>query len=178
MTLSTIAGCNANTRGVSGTYGPREPTITLRNKLAVGHFSYNTAPNAPVVHAVGLGGFRNGVDIGANCSRLYVDFNKPVVLVNMGPTNNAGTSGHMSWLVPWDKAFMFLELYIQAAWADPKTKALSLASAEKLTLPGGLPLADPPRHRTVYSFAPHYLAALTIVNTNAGYVPSTQYVIK
>ncbi len=59
-------------------------TDTLRLQFMLE--SWFTALKSPVVHAIGLGGNRTGVDVGARCQRLYVDLGKPVVLViRLGP---------------------------------------------------------------------------------------------
>ncbi len=174
--ITALPGAAALTYAKATAHGPVVATLTLRNKLQLEHYSYFTAPNAPVLHAIGLGGFNAGVNIGANCNLLYVDFKKPAALLSLGPTNSGGASGRMGWLVPWNKAFAGLELYIQAAWADSRTKALSLAGAIKLTLPNRLPPAGPPRYRSIDSFVLHYLAALSIVKT--GPLPFTQYMTK
>jgi len=72
----------AITFGYTCCFGAAHPTVALRNRVVVAHFSNWTAPGgAPVVHAVGLGG-TTGIEVGARCNPLYVDFNKPVALVS------------------------------------------------------------------------------------------------
>ena len=105
-------------------------TDTLRLQFMLE--SWFTALKSPVVHAIGLGGNRTGVDVGARCQRLYVDLGKPVVFViRLGPFPR------MSWTVPWQPVLANLGLYAQAAWADSQGGAFSLTVASKVTLPSG-----------------------------------------
>jgi hypothetical protein len=129
-----------------------------------------------VIHAIGLGGLAAGVDIGARCHRLYVDFNKPVALIYL-QTESGGGSGRLGWTLPWDSAFHDLELYVQAAWADSQTNALSLATALRLWLVGGMPL-EPARQKSIESFVPYYLAALSVVHADPAFFSFTRYEVK
>ncbi len=153
--ITTTTG--AYTYGYSYTYGAISSTITLRNKLLLYHYSYYTAPNAPVIHALGLGGSKTGVNLGANCNPLYVDLSKLTILMTFKtlPTVNnrpIGNSGTMGWLVPWAKGLANLDLWIQAAWLDSKTKAFSLTSATHVTLPNGLPPSKLPAYKSLYRY--------------------------
>jgi len=169
---SSTARAYAN--GHAYSYGPSSGEITLRNKLRLQHDSYFTAPNAPVVHALGLGGSHIGVDLGARCYLLYVDFSKPVVLVPLN-TSSDGYSGLMGWVVPWDDEFRKQQIYIQAAWADSKTRAFSLSAAMRVTLPDGLPLALAPRVKTAYTADPDAGYATDIPGISNYAFPFTEY---
>ena len=160
------------TSGYSQRYGPKANVVTLRNKLLVAHYSQFTAPSAQVVHAFGLGGSTTGVNIGAKCYRLHVDFQKPVVLIPLR-TDSVGRSGIMAWSVPWDGAFARLDVYLQAAWADSKSNAFSLARAMRLTLPSGLPFSA--SYKTIHSFIPSSFAAMSPVFSSGEYFPFTKY---
>jgi len=170
-----IPNAGAYTYGFAYSHGPNSSVVTLRNKLQLDHYSYLTAPDgAPVVHALGLGG-SNGTNIGARCNPLYVDFSKPVTLVPLQTINNYGYSGQMGWAIPWDNGFANQDVYIQAAWADSRTKAFSLTSAVKVTLPDGLPPSILPRYKTAYSGDPDGSFSLTTPLTSGYYFPFTQY---
>ncbi|MHC4078740.1 MAG: hypothetical protein ACYST0_09930, partial [Planctomycetota bacterium] len=175
----TLPFAGAYTYGYAYAHGARSATVTLRNKLQLTHYSYYTAPDdAPVVHAVGMGGSTGGVDVGARCNRLYVDFNKPAALVHLTTINNYGYSGQMGWAVPWDNVFNNMQLYIQAGWADSRTKAFSLTGAVRLTLPNGLPPATLPRYKTIYNSDPDSTQSLVRPVTSGFYFPYTEYKTK
>ena len=146
----------------------------MRNKLSFMHESWFTAERAPVVHAIGLGGNRTGVDIGARCQRLYVDFNKPVILVFP-----AGSSFvFKSWTVPWRPAMADRELYVQAAWADSRTGAFSLAVASKVTLPSGLPPTASPQFSAIYTQNPAGVYGDFSPAPDSRFLPITRYTVK
>ena len=161
------------------TYGANSSTITQRNKLYFYHYSYYTAPHAPVIHALGLGGHANGINIGAGCNKLYVDFSKPVVMIPFttikGSTSSA--SGTMGYLMPWNNALARKELWLQGAWADSQTGQLSLTEASHVTLPDGLPPAELPRRKAMYAYPS--TAATGYTPTTSGYAqPFVQYKTK
>ena len=151
-------------------------TETLHNKLQFRHLSMWTAPRALVVHAIGLDGNRTGVDVGARCQRLYVDFSKPVVLLNMW--TGAGGEIVRYWSVPWQPVLADLALYVQAAWVDSRNGAFSLTGASKVTLPSRLPSRVPPRFRSIYR--PHNLAATIGLGPwlDNRLFPITQYTVR
>jgi hypothetical protein len=171
ITVST----GAFTYGYAQAYGKSNTTITLRGKLVFQHYSYYTAPDAPVVQAVNLGGgIPNGVNIGAGCNNLYVDFSKPVVLMTFKTIAPYGYSGIMGWAVNWRNEFASLDLWLQAAWLDSNTKRFKLTSATNVTLPNRLPPDALPRYKTMYQrdtvsstgFGPY---------TSGTYFPYTRY---
>lgn len=140
----------AYTYGYGYAYGKNGSTITLRGKLAFNHYSYYTAPEAPVVQALGTGGMPNGVNIGAGCNNLYVDLNKPLVLMGFQTLPPYGYSGIMGWALDWRKEFAGLDLWLQAAWTDSKSKAFKLTAATNVTLPNRTPPDELPRYKTLY----------------------------
>ena len=155
-------------------HGPTSTTVSLRNKLWVEHHSYFTALNAPVIHALGLGGLGGGVNIGARCNALYVDFNKPVALVHL-KTQGQHAYSAVTWTTPLHKALVSQEIYLQAAWADSKTQGLGLSMATKLTLPASLPATVIPRYKTILSFLPDLPVAYSVFNVTHEVFPFTQY---
>lgn len=173
---STVSASRANIQAHAFAYGASSSILTLRNKLQVEHHSYSTAPGAPVVHALGLAGSTTGVEIGARCNPVYVDFNKPVLLIPLHTLNDSlGFSGVMGWAVPWDDGFSDVDIYAQAAWADSRTSAFSLTTAVKLTLPAGLPLPTVQLNKTAYNSDPDVAYALNAPNNYSLLFPFTEY---
>ena len=109
--------------------------------------SLSTPPNSlttELTHVVYTRG-RNGK------ARLYLNGELSAEKTIKG--NTSGYSGNMGYLIPWGKALANLDLWIQAAWQDSKSRALSLSQARHLTLPDGLPPAELPRYKTVYDYS-------------------------
>ena len=159
-------------------YSPSYFSESLRGKFEFYLQSVYTAPSQPVIQAIGLGG-TTGVDIGAKCNRLYVDFNRPVLLLVATAYGRGGNGRSGPWRVPWHKAFEGVNLFIQAAWTDSKSKQLSLTQALRLRLPWGLPPAEEPRFKTVYNRDPDSSSTrFGIANSVGNYFPFTRYGIK
>ena len=138
------------------------------------HSSYYTAPDAPVIQALGTGGNQNGVNIGAGCNNLYVDFSKPVALMSLRALPPFGYSGLMSWTPNWRNEFANMDVWLQAAWADSKTKSFKLTTATHVTLPSHLPPNELPRYKTVYQPDTTSTTGSGPV-TNGAYFPFTRY---
>ncbi len=136
--------------GYGNAYSKSSTTITLRGKLLFNRYSYYTAPDATVVQALGIGGLPNGVNVGAGCNSLYVDFNRPVVLTTLKTLAPYGYSGLVGSSVDWQNELASLDLWVQAAWLDSNTKRFMLTSATKVTLPSAPPPDALPRYKTVY----------------------------
>ena len=143
----------AYTYGGATTYGASGSIITLRNTLVFSHYSYFTAPQAPVIQALGFGGSSKGVHVGANCNLLYVDTSKPMVLMTFKTLPPYGYSGQMGWAIPWNSSLANTELWLQSGWADSKTNVFSLTAAAQVTMPNGLPPASLPRYKTLYNWS-------------------------
>ncbi len=167
----------AYTYGYGYGYGKNNSTITLREKLVFNHYSYYTAPEAPVIQALGTGGHPNGVNIGAGCNSLYVDFNKPVVLLSFKTLPPYGYSGLMGWALPWRKEFASLDLWLQGAWTDSQSKRFMLTAATNITLPSTLPPEELPRYKTVYQRDTTSTTGFGPVQSGV-YFPFTRYTIK
>ena len=135
--------------GLARSHGNRSPIISLRGKLTFTHLSYYTAPNAPVVHALCLGGSNFGVNVRANCNLLYVDFAKPALLMTFKTLPSRGYSGSMQWLVPWQASLANKDIWVQAAWLDSMTKVFSLTMVTHVTFPTRLPPDKLPEYKTV-----------------------------
>ena len=146
ITFST----GAYTYGYGYAYGNNSTTITLRGRLVFQHYSYYTAPDAPVIQAVSAGGVPNGVNIGAGCNSLYVNFNQPHFLMSFKTIAPYGYSGVMGYQPKWRNEFASLDLWLQAGWNDSNTKEFKLTAATNVTLPSGLPPDQLPRYKTVY----------------------------
>lgn len=135
-----------------------------QNKLRVDLSSSNTAPNKPVVLALGLAGNTNGVQIGARCNRLYVDLNQAwLPLFGMA---NASGSWLQQYLVPSSPALTAIKLWLQAGWDDSQTKVFSLSQARMTETPQTLPPASTPKRKCYISYIP---------NSTTGFVANTFY---
>ncbi len=112
-----------------------------------------TAPDAPVIHAVGLGGSIPGIDLGAKCNRLHVDLRKPWVaaFLKTGPPRSAAATPWTRHTGTWAASMSRLTLYIQGAWTDSKSGAFALTRALEMVLPGGPPPSQLPRQKTLYA---------------------------
>lgn len=139
----------AFTYGYAYAYSRTYLTPSLQGKLVVSHYSYYTAPGAPVIHALGTGGSTTGVNVGAGCNPLYVDFSKPVALRSFYTLAPDGYSGLANIVTDWQKDFADMNLWLQSAWSDSSSKTFKLTSATRVTLPPGLP-GETPRYKTVY----------------------------
>jgi len=138
------------TYGYAYAYGQSSPTITLRGKLVFSHYSYYTAPDAPVIQALGTAGSQTGVNIGAGCNNLYVDLSKPVAFVALKALAPYGYSGLMGYAPKWQKSFASMDVWLQGAWADTTTKEFKLTSATNITFPSSQPPNELPRYKTLY----------------------------
>ena len=105
---------------------------------------------------------------------LYVDFNKPVILVLFA----GGGIVLKSWTVPWRPAMADRELYVQAAWAYSRTGAFSLAVASKITLPSGLPPTTSPQFSSIYTQDPAGAYGDFSPGLDSRFLPITRYTVK
>ncbi|MHC4812480.1 MAG: hypothetical protein ACYTFN_05245, partial [Planctomycetota bacterium] len=96
-------------------------------------YSYRTAPNAPVLTVVGLGGNTAGVNIGAVCNKLYMDLGKPWVPI-FRKTKPDGNSGTLVLYTPYQPALNGLVIWAQTAWDDSKTRYFSLTNASRIAI--------------------------------------------
>ena len=147
---------------------------SLRNKLEFKHQSILTAPNSTVIHAIGFGLNSQGLDIGARCNKLFIDFSKPVFLQTM-KTDSFGITPFQQILTPWRSEFANLELTLQGGWADSKRGEFSLTSAVHVTLPEGIE-----KSRFKVQYAPGVNPANSIVNASPSAIafPATAYTIR
>ncbi len=86
-----------------------------------------TSTKNPVIYAVGLAGNAQGLDLGAGCNRLYVDFTSPTVLVYLPAPSNTTAFASLTQTAT-RKAWM-KEVWVQAAWADSSNQSLRLTHA-------------------------------------------------
>ena len=103
-----------------------------------------------MIQALGTGGSQTGVNIGAGCNNLYVDLNKPVAFVTLKALPPYGYSGLMGYAPTWQNSFASMDVWLQGAWADTKTKEFKLTSATNITFPSSLPPDELPRYKTLY----------------------------
>ena len=120
-------------------------------KVTVEYRTILTALSAPVIHGVGLALHRPGVDLGAKCNKLHIDFRQPW----MAEFRTAGARfGGTPWTrrtVNWTSSLSHFTFYVQGAWTDSVTKQLALTNAVVITLPIAPPPASLPRQKALYS---------------------------
>jgi hypothetical protein len=90
-----------------------------------------TAPNQPVIKAVGVVGSTVGTDIGA-CNRLYTT---PVFFDFQTALPGFGFSFTFFPPIPWQNSFAGVTLWSQAGYDDSKTKAFRLTQATRGQIP-------------------------------------------
>jgi hypothetical protein len=153
-------GCNdpavSATQGATMVSGYNQFSLanpTKSNTIEIPLRTRYTAPNAPVFHAFGIRGMTAGVNIGAGCNLLYLDFTLPVVVYATvaGALPNAETPQN-TLIAPRTAANLAFEVWAQGAWANSNTGAFSLTRATKAVAPN-LGMTDvPPRKRMVYVY--------------------------
>lgn len=133
MTVST----GAYAIGIANAFHAYYSTYTYRDKLRLYWYSYYTAPDKPVVHALGLGsGNAAGFDMGARCQRLHLDATKPFVLTtHKTDTSGSGYSGVTEIIIPWLNTWQGLTFHVQGAWADSSSGLFSLTRARSFVVP-------------------------------------------
>lgn len=142
-------------------YADNDPDPSKAGRLELLHSSLDTAPNSPVIQAVGLRGWPAGVDIGAACNRLYVDLTTVWfgVYAITDATGSSGRSpGSGSYSAPFVAQMGGEQVWTQAAWTDSRTGAFSLGRAARVLVPSSKPLGMVPRKKVAY----HYLRTLPI----------------
>ena len=134
--ISSTSG--AYTYGYATTFHVNYTTYTYKDKLRLYWYSYYTAPSKPVIHAFGLGaGNRAGIDIGAQCHRLYLDASKPFVLTTrMTAESTNSFSGANQVIIPWESVWQGRTFHVQGAWMDSATNRFSLTRARSFVVPG------------------------------------------
>jgi hypothetical protein len=91
-----------------------------------------TATKSPVLYAVGLAGNAQGLDLGAGCNLLHVDFTSPTVLFYLPAPNNK--TAYASLTRRARRQSWMKEVWVQAAWADSQSQGLKLTHAVQATL--------------------------------------------
>lgn len=135
--MTTTVGAYASGRVDIYGIGPLIPEWQ-QDKMYVYHWSWYTAPRAPVVQLLSLGGIPAGVGIGAACHKLHVDPNRALGL----KTRTTDTRGYSGWAddngrywLPYMPNWRGASFWVQAAWANSKTGALSLTAARRFEIP-------------------------------------------
>ncbi len=145
-------------------YNKDYPTVAWQNKLRVDLSASNIAPSQPVALALGFAANTAGVNVGARCNLLYVDLTKGWLSL-FGQANASG-SWKQQYLVNSSNALTGIKLYLQAAWADSKTRAFSLSQARMTETPRTLPPVNTPKRKCYINYIP---------NSTTGFVANTFY---
>jgi len=131
-------------------YGPKYVVINYRSNLLFYHYSYYTAPEAPVIHGLSFATDDTGIDLGTGCNKLHLK--GPMILQPVMTMPRAysiyGYSEYRLEFIPWDSSMANLKITAQAAWTDSVTKKFNLTQAHEATLPSGLPQPAPKRMHT------------------------------
>ena len=151
--LSQFPGAASSIAAI--TYSDKDPNPKFSGKLRIYHETTFTAPNAPVLQALGLAGKPAGVSIGARCNKLFINLGQLWFPIS-GTADPNGQSGRSEYAAAWVPGFANLQLWTQGVWIDSKTGALSLTRARQVTVPGGKPPSVAPRKKVVF----HYLTNL------------------
>lgn len=153
-------GCNDS--AVTATTGARMysgfnqfslANVSKSNTIEIPIYTRHTAPNAPVVHAVGFKGISSGIPLGFGCNSLYLDFSTPVFyfLAVAGALPNAETT-RRNLSGPRTAVNLGLEIWAQGAWTDSATNVFSLTAASRARAPN-LGMTDVmPSKRMVYRY--------------------------
>jgi hypothetical protein len=147
------------------TYSDTDPDAKYRGNLRVYHETVFTAPNAPVLQAIGLSGLPSGLPLNARCNNLYVNTSQPWIPV-FRSADHLGASGRSEYVLPWLQLYAGLPLWTQGAWSDSQNQQFSLTRASMVVIPGGKPPSVAPRKKVVF----HYLKTVAV-----GFGPETAH---
>jgi len=134
-------------------YGPKYPILNYRSSLYMYHYSYYTAFEAPVIHAIAFAADNTGVDLGTGCNKLHLK--GPMILrtrQTMPRTySTSAISEYQLEFIPWVSAMANLTLVVQGAWTDSVTNRFALTQALEATLPAAMPSPAPKRNH-IYQY--------------------------
>ncbi len=116
-------------------------------RLVVSFGSLYTAPNAPVIHAIGVAGSVTGYNVLADCNRLHVELSKPWTPYYLTTTVKRGValSPSTQVLVPWSPSLASMEIWGQSAWTNSVTGNFSLSQAGRMIVPARQPIPTLPK---------------------------------
>jgi len=151
--MSTSTG--AYMIAVASVYGKYATIENYRNRILHYTYSYYTAYEAPVIHAVSLKAHETGVDMGTGCNKLHVT--APMYLFPRmtfpKSANGSGYTGYRYYFIPWDASLANVTTVWQGAWDDSVTGAFNLTQAREFITPGGPPKAASAKIHT-YQYNP------------------------
>lgn len=92
--------------------------------------AYYTAPNTPLLLALGLAGVPQGGDVGVGCNRFYPDLLTPLaILVLPAPSSKYVSSAKIT--APRQTSWK--DFWMQAIWFDSKDSSLKLSNAMRVS---------------------------------------------
>jgi hypothetical protein len=147
-----VQNYNAYTFADLMVHGITHPNVMLREKTSFEMYSYYTAPNARIISAIGFAGIRTGVDVGARCNLLYLNWDAPAFFVARTTVDSRGFSSAYDVVAPWDPKMANMQVWVQTAWDDSKLNFFSLTQAMMVEMPSELP--TPRRMVCTYSYLP------------------------
>ncbi len=125
-----------------------------------------TAPNKPVIKAVGLIGSLKGTDIGA-CNNIYTN---PIFFDFKTALPGFGFSFTFFPAITWQTSFSGITLWSQAAWLDSSTKAFRLTRASR----GRIPVQPAPSTKLRAVERPQLISTGNVQNNHI-YIPLVFY---
>lgn len=123
-------------------YGPNHHVLSYRNKFQLYTFSYYTAQGLPVANIVNFKGSAAGITFpSVVCNKLHLDPTR-YLMIGVSNANGPGAwSGYFypsktpEGLVPYNSAYVGLNLWAQALWNDSRTGAIRLTRAVNTAIP-------------------------------------------
>jgi hypothetical protein len=138
-------------------YSSAYRTTSFRNRLRLYNYTYNVGPSSPFMNVVDLAVNPAGIPFGAGCEKLYLGVT-PAALFYPGSASISGFGGQNlmgfpNGLVPFNPAFLGLELYTQSTWDDTVSKQTKLSAASSAKVPAlGIESNAQAKRNSVYHF--------------------------
>jgi hypothetical protein len=169
--LPTSPGQGARLTFTGQVFASTYPNATWANRLVVSFGSLYTAPNAPVIHAIGVAGNSTGISVPADCNKLYVDLRQPWSAYFLKTTVKRGVAISPSTIVTmhWIPSLSGLEFWGQSAWTNSKTGNFALSQAGRLIVPARQPIMTLPNRLSTL--------AVSTTATVADIAPTTMFQI-
>lgn len=150
---------------------------TYANRLVASFASLYTAPNAPVIHAVGVAGSVSGINLLAYCNKLHVDLSKPWTPYFQKTTVKRGVaiSPSTQVIVPWHQSLASMEVWGQSAWTNSVTGNFSLSQAGRMIVPARQPVPTLPNRLATLAVSHNATVADIAPTVMFGILPAVFY---
>jgi hypothetical protein len=146
------------------------------NNLVASFASLYTAQNAPVIHAIGAG-IVAGINLQADCNKLYVDLNKPWTAYFQTTTVKRGValSPTTQVIMPWKPSLAGVEVWGQSAWTNSVNGNFSLSQAGRMIVPARQPVPTLPNRLATLAVSTSASVADIAPTTMFGILPAIFY---